>query len=119
MSLATEYTSDESVSLWLAREIQSVRRELEVTGRRIARTMIRNGSLRVLLVAVPPGGNIHEHRAEGPITIHVLEGCVVLQTDRRSWTVGAGMLLSLEPGVPHSIASGEGGIFILTIAHAG
>ena len=103
-----------TASLWLAQEIQVVRRHLEKARHRAARTLIRTPQLSVVLVAVREGGELNEHTAEGPITIHVLDGCIELYADGRRHTLGAGMLMSLEGGIPHSVASAEGGLFLLT-----
>ena len=118
MSMLKERLSGQAVSVWLAREMESVRRDLERAHERSARTLVKNQSLRVVLVGVRPTGRIAEHCAEGSITVQVLEGCVELHTDRRSWTIGAGMLLSLDAGIPHSVSTMEGGIFLLTIVNA-
>lgn len=115
MTLVHETVGSPPVSVWLAQEIQTVRRHLETARHRAARTLIRTPLLRVVLVAVREGGEVSEHTAEGPITIHVLDGCIELYTQGRRHTLGAGMLMSLEGGIPHSVASGEGGLFLLTV----
>ena len=104
-----------TASLWLAKEIQVVRRHLEKARHRAARTLIKTPHLSVVLVAVRPGGELNEHTAEGPLTIHVLDGCIELYADGSRHTLGAGMLMSLEGGIPHSVASAEGGLFLLTV----
>ena len=116
MSAVKERVSSDTIALWLSRELEVVRRDLERVSERSARTVIRNESMRVVLIGVRPGGAIREHAADGPITIHVLEGCIDVETNIASWTVGAGMLLSLGAGIRHSVSSSEGGIFLLTIS---
>ena len=118
MSAVKERVSGDTITLWLSRELEVVRRDLERVSDRSARTVIKNESLRVVLIGVRPGGEIREHAADGPITIHVLEGCIDVYTSSATWTVGAGMLLSLGGGVRHSVSSSEGGIFLLTITRS-
>jgi quercetin dioxygenase-like cupin family protein len=118
MSAVKERVSGDTITLWLSRELEVVRRDLERVSDRSARTIIKNESLRVVLIGVRSGGEIREHAAEGPITIHVLEGSIDVDTTTASWTVGAGMLLSLGGGVRHSVSSSEGGIFLLTITQS-
>lgn len=118
MSAVKERVSGDTITLWLSRELEIVRRDLERVSDRSARTVIKNDSLRVVLIGVRPGGEIREHAADGPITIHVLEGCIDVYTTSATWTVGAGMLLSLGGGVRHSVSSSEGGIFLLTITRS-
>ncbi|MGH7638262.1 MAG: cupin domain-containing protein [Gemmatimonadaceae bacterium] len=115
MTLVHDAVSGRPVSVWLAQEIQTVRRHLETARHRAARTLIRTPHLHVVLVAIREGGEVSEHTAEGPITIHVLDGCIELYVQGRRHTLGAGMLMSLEGGVSHSVASGEGGLFLLTV----
>lgn len=115
MTLVHDAVSSRPVSVWLAPEIQTVRRHLETGRHRAARTLIRTPVLQVELVAVREGGEVSEHTADGPLTIHVLDGCIELYVQGRRHTLGAGMLMSLEEGVPHSLASGEGGVFLLTV----
>lgn len=119
ISAVKERVSGDTITLWLSRELEIVRRDLERVSDRSARTVIKNESLRVVLIGVRPGGEIREHVADGPITIHVLEGCIDVYTTRATWTVGAGMLLSLGGGVRHSVSSSEGSIFLLTITQSG
>ena len=114
MTFAHAPVANEAVSVWLTQEIQVVRRHLETARHRAARTLVRTPHLSVVLVAVREGGEVNEHTAEGPITIHVLDGLIELYEDGRHHTLGAGMLMSLEGGIPHSVASAKGGLFLLT-----
>ena len=88
--------------IWLSREIESVRTDLEQDRRRTARTLIRTDELRVVMVAVREDSGIPEHVARGPITIHVLDGSMDTYAAGDRTTLGAGMLMSLPGGVPHS-----------------
>lgn len=83
---------------------------------RSARTLVKEGSLRVTLVALGPGGELREHHADGPITVHVLAGEINVRAGADAWTLEQGDLLSLEAGVPHDVSSGTGGEFLLTVA---
>src|SRR5688572_32508680 len=76
MSVVHEGISRDTVSVWLTQEIQVVRRHLETARHKAARTLIKTPQLSVVLVAVREGGELSEHTAEGPITIHVLDGCI-------------------------------------------
>lgn len=84
---------------------------------RSARTLVKEGPLRVTLVALGPGGELREHRADGPITVHVLSGQIRFRTGGEAWTLEAGDLLSLGAGVPHAVESAPGGEFLLTVAN--
>ncbi|HEX6533363.1 MAG TPA: cupin domain-containing protein [Gemmatimonadaceae bacterium] len=105
----------------LAEESRTVREELAATQTRIAhpriaRTLVKEGPLRLTLVGVGPGGALREHQADGPVSIHVLEGEIVLDAGGQSRTLPAGSLAALDAGVRHAVRSEPGGLFLLTVA---
>jgi quercetin dioxygenase-like cupin family protein len=83
---------------------------------RSARTVLKEGPLRATLIGLAPGGEIASHSAEGPITVHVLEGAIDFQVDGTTWALRSGSLLALEAGVVHSVHSAVGALFLLTVA---
>lgn len=85
---------------------------------RNGRTLVKNGTLRVVLIGVAAGGRIPEHRSDGPITIQPIEGTIVLETASESITLGTGDLVSLDGRVEHAVSSTGGGVFLLTIAQS-
>lgn len=80
-----------------------------------ARTLVKNGPLRLTLITVAPGGEIKEHDAPGPITVHALSGSMRFITAQRTYELSAGELLALDAGIRHSVASEEGATFLLTV----
>jgi quercetin dioxygenase-like cupin family protein len=103
----------------LADEMRVVRSQLDAGQSRIARTLVKEGSLRLTLIGVRAGGEMHEHVAQGPITIHALEGKIIVRTEREARTLPAGGLMALAGGVRHDVSSNEGGLFLLTLIAAG
>lgn len=89
---------------------------LEVEQGRTARTLVKDGSLRVTLIVLGPGGELREHSAPGPITVHALDGRVRFSTGGEDHDLVPGDLLALGADVPHSVTSREGGAFLLTMA---
>jgi quercetin dioxygenase-like cupin family protein len=83
---------------------------------RAARTLVKEGSLRVTLVALAPGGVLAGHRAEGPITVQVVAGSIVFRAKGEEWKMLQGDVLALPPGVEHSVESASGGEFLVTVA---
>lgn len=99
----------------LADEMRSLRTELNDGHARVARTLVKEGPLRLTLIGVRAGGGMHEHVSEGPITIHALEGTIVVRAGADMRTLVAGGLLALDGGVRHDVSSSEGGFFLLTL----
>jgi quercetin dioxygenase-like cupin family protein len=71
--------------------------------------------MRATLVGLRAGGSLKPHKADGPITVHVLEGEIEFEAEARSWTLPAGALFALDGGITHSVRAPDGGIFLLTV----
>lgn len=95
-----------------------VDQELLTRSGRTARTLVKDGPLRVTLIALAPGEGMAEHRADGPITVHVLKGALRFRAGEEEWELAKGDLLSFGAGAPHSVVSEEGCVFLLTLALA-
>lgn len=85
---------------------------------RSARTLVKEGPLRLTLMAIGAGGHLPPHRTEGPVTIHVLEGAVTFDANGQSYPLVPGDVLVLAAGVEHSARSAAGTLFLLTVVHA-
>lgn len=83
---------------------------------RAAQTLVKEGPLRVTIVALAPGGELLAHRAEGPITVQVIAGSIVFRAEGEEWRMLQGDVLALPPGVEHSVESESGGEFLVTVA---
>lgn len=100
----------------LGEEMRFVREQL-VGGRvRIARTLVKEGSLRLTLVGLAPGGGLDEHDAAGPITIHVVEGELELTAGGETGTYAKGELIALDRRVRHAVRSQRGAAFLLMLS---
>ena len=99
----------------LAEELRIVHEQLASTSRS-ARTLVKNGSLRATLMGLAAGGSIAAHSADGPITVHVLEGAIDFEADGKTWSLPTGSLFALDAGIVHSVRSTQGAAFLLTVA---
>jgi len=84
---------------------------------RSARTLVKEGPLRLTIVAIGPGGTLPAHSSSGPITIHVLEGEVTVSVLEQEYALGPSDVLALGPGLEHAARSAPGGVFLLTVVH--
>ncbi len=89
------------------------------TSSRNAITLLKDRGVRVVLVAMRAGSVIASHRAQGPITIHVLDGRVGLTADGHEVVLGSGRFLSLAAGAAHDVRAIEESAFLLTVAAEG
>ena len=85
---------------------------------RTGRTLVKEGPLRLTVMAIAPGGDLPEHSTPGPVTIQVLEGEVHFQALKVVYALTAGDVLILAAGVAHSATSTAGCVFLLTVVHA-
>lgn len=88
------------------------------SGRR-SETLLKTPSLRVVLITMRAGAELHEHVAPGPITLQPLRGrfALILEDDEREITVGT--LTALPGKTRHAVRAIEDGAFLLTIAWLG
>lgn len=107
--------SGRALSFALADEMSLVGDELTRMPARVGRTLVKDGRLRVTLVGVNPGHGLPEHVADGPVTIHVLQGEMEVDVGGQSFSLRTGGLLALDGGVQHSVVSHAGAMFLLTV----
>lgn len=84
---------------------------------RSARTLVKEGPLRLTLMALAANGNLPIHSAEGPVSIHVIEGSVVFAAEGQEYALKAGDILVFAAGVKHAAMSDTGTVFLLTVVH--
>jgi quercetin dioxygenase-like cupin family protein len=107
--------SGDVLAFELDAEMRAARKELMAGAARIARTLVKEGPLRVTLVGLGPGGAIRPHQADAPITIHVLEGEILLEAGGDIQRFTHGSLAALDGGVRHAVSAPKGGFFLLTL----
>jgi quercetin dioxygenase-like cupin family protein len=118
MSPVKHPVSGPALAFSLSDEIQTLRKELAKAPSRSARTLIKEGPITVTLIGVNPGGGLSAHKADGPITVQVLEGEIEFAVGEMARVLTAGTLFALEGGIQHAVKSEHGGVFLLTvIAH--
>jgi quercetin dioxygenase-like cupin family protein len=78
-------------------------------------TIVNRPGLGVVLVALPKGGQMAEHRAARPIMLRVLEGKVRLALPDRTLEMSPGDVTSLAPNLAHKVSGVEDSAFLLTI----
>ena len=118
MSSLRRRLAGEALHVQLAKEAEQLEASdiLRATGHS-ARTLVKEGPLRITLIVLAPGGHIAAHRTEAPVSIQALQGALRLRVGQRATLVelAAGELLMLGPGVEHDLSSETGGMVLLTV----
>ena len=86
---------------------------------RSARTLVKQGPLRITIIAIAPGGDMEPHSAPGPVSMQVVEGEIIFAALGREYVARTGEILVMAPDVEHSVRSETGGVFLLTVVHSG
>jgi quercetin dioxygenase-like cupin family protein len=112
--------SGEVLTLDLLAEGGSLLAEARVaaTGRS-ARTLVKDGALRLTLLALRDGAAIEEHRVTGALSIQVLRGSIAVGLAGQTRQLTERQALVLEPDVIHSVAATAESLVLLTIAMSG
>lgn len=85
---------------------------------RTARTLVKEGALRLTIIAIAERGDMPVHSTNGPVSIHVLQGAVTFEALGTQYPLSTGDVLVFAAGVEHSARSEPGCLFLLTVAHA-
>ena len=101
----------------LKRDEQTIDQDLVTRHGRSARTLVKEGPLRLTLIAIAAGGGMPAHQADGPVTIHLLEGDVAFEAEGAEYPLVPGEVLVLASGVRHAARSNNGCVFLLTVVH--
>jgi quercetin dioxygenase-like cupin family protein len=104
------------LTLDLTREIEQLRSEGRWQSGHTARTLVKYPDLRMVLIAMKAGGRLEKHRAEGRISVHILDGHIRFNTAERSVELAAGQMLTLEAGIPHDLEGVVDSALLLIIA---
>lgn len=99
----------------LAQVTEEIPPDPDTAARHRAETLIKTDTIRVVLVTMLEGGELQEHTAPGPITIHTLKGAMDVEVDGERHTLVENELISLAPGVKHAVRCSREGSFLLTI----
>ena len=83
---------------------------------RAGKTLVKEGSLRITLVALKKGTVLPSHQVAGPVSIQTIRGCLRLTTDTGDMDLPARMLIALGPRVAHTAKAHTDCAILLTFA---
>jgi quercetin dioxygenase-like cupin family protein len=88
------------------------------SGRR-SETLIKTPRLRVVLITMRAGTELHEHIAPGTITVQPIRGRFIFTAGDNEREIVPDNLISVTAGVRHAVRALEDGAFLLTIGWSG
>lgn len=78
-------------------------------------TIFHRAPVTKVLFSFEPGGHLDEHSAPGLVTIHALEGRLVVAAQGVDHQLEAGSILILDPDVRHDVRASERSAMLLTV----
>jgi quercetin dioxygenase-like cupin family protein len=102
----------------LERELQQLRQEdswQRETGRS-SKTLAKYPDFRIVLILMKRGTRMRQHKAEGRVSIQLLQGQICIHLADRNVNMSAGHLLVLDCGVLHDVETLEESALLLTIS---
>ena len=118
--LQNHQLSGDALLLDVERESQEVLTAASEAGvKHAAKTLIKDGPLRLIILGFMSGASLREHRAGGPVSIQVLTGTAEIATPGGTQTVVPGSTLVLAADVAHSVTAKTDAVLLLTIASGG
>lgn len=84
---------------------------------RSSETLVKYADFRIVVVLMKPGSHMNDHRADGPISVHCLQGRIRLHLpDGHAAELRPGDILALERCLEHDVEAIEESAFLLTIS---
>jgi quercetin dioxygenase-like cupin family protein len=103
----------------IAEEISKIKADQPSTnqGKRSA-VLAKNEHVSIVLATLARGEALQEHQTEGQITVTVIQGAIRFDALNERVRLNAGGLLTLRPGIRHSVEALEDSAFVITVCAA-
>jgi quercetin dioxygenase-like cupin family protein len=83
---------------------------------RNSKMLVKYPEFRIVLVSMRAGSRWNEHKTPSRILVNVLRGQILFCAPHATFDLRAGQLLTLDPGIVHSVSSTEDSAFLLTLS---
>lgn len=90
--------------------------EAWLNSQRNAITLYKTDAMRIVMIGLHAEGVLPEHKADGVISVQVLEGHIRFKVGDDEKRLIRGNMLTLHEKIPHSVVAVEESIFLLTMA---
>jgi quercetin dioxygenase-like cupin family protein len=100
----------------ITEEISKIKADLRSTNqRKRSAVLAKNEHLSIVLAVLSGGEALQEHETEGQITVTVVQGAIRFNALNDQVRLAAGGLLTLQPGLRHSVEALEDSAFVITV----
>ena len=83
---------------------------------RAAKTLVKEGALRITQVALRKGTALPSHQVDGPASVQVLRGKLRVTTASGDLDLAPGALIAINAGIAHSAMALSDCVILITIA---
>lgn len=105
------------LSFDLLSDIEKMKTEIAwKVGTQDSKTLLRNPSMKIVLIGLHPGAKIQPHRSEGILSFLILEGKIKIRTERETVNLNEGQLLTLHEKTMYEVRAMEESFLLLTVA---
>jgi len=113
------HVADSLIEVDVATELEALRAsDSYQAADHAAKTIAKQPGVRVVLIALKPGGHMHEHHSEWAITVQGVQGHVEFKVAGRAFALTPGRLLTVAAGLPHGVTGIDESALLLTIGGA-
>ncbi len=79
-------------------------------------TIFKSDAMRIVLMGLHKKASLKSHKANGVISVQVLEGKINFETDRQQVILEPGQMIALHENIMHSVDALEESFFLLTLS---
>ena len=98
------------------KDVRRLKAEPEwISGAEDGITLVKYPHIRIVLVALRKGKNMHEHKVGGPFSLHVVSGKVVVIAGGSKYRLAAKDIVTLRKSIPHDVQAATDSVILLTI----
>lgn len=79
-------------------------------------TIFKSETMRIVLIGLHENAALKPHKANGMISVQVLEGIVEFATEQQNAHLEKGQMIALQENITHSVKALKDSFFLLTLA---
>jgi quercetin dioxygenase-like cupin family protein len=79
-------------------------------------TIFKSDTMRILVLGLHKDAELKTHKANGVISVQVLEGQIKFVTENKTVMLNRGQMIALHEKIPHSVIAVSDSFFLLTLS---